>query len=391
MRICRVATVPFFLLHHLKRQIVATIENGHEVWMVASDGVGWAELEEISGAHSAKIEIPRKISPLADLRALWALYFFFRRHRFDLVHSATPKAGLLCAIAGLLAGVPLRLHTFTGQPWAELKGPYRWLVKTADWLIVRLNTCCYADSESQRQFLIAQGVARPNQVMTLGPGSLAGVDAEKFKPGISGNGVQFKNSLSIPANAHVITFIGRVTKDKGISELISAFDTLPGKCHQDVYLLLVGPFEPELDPLPAAVVERINAHPNIRVIGYVESPVQYLAITDIFCLPSYREGFGNVVIEAAAMGIPAVATRIVGLVDSVADGVTGVLVPPKNHVALAEALSVLLNDATLRQRMGMAARERATSLFDMAIINQCLLKEYAELEQAKLAVKMPRL
>ena len=150
MRICRVATFPFFMLHHLQGQIRSTVARGHEVFLVTSPGPGIDEVAQIPGISLNPINIERGISLLADFRTLIALYLFFRKSHVDVVHSTTPKAGFLCALAGRLARVPIRLHTFTGQRWMELGGALRWMLKTFDWLIVNLNTRCYADSESQR-------------------------------------------------------------------------------------------------------------------------------------------------------------------------------------------------------------------------------------------------
>ena len=379
MRICRVATIPFFLLHHLRSQIDATVRAGHEVYLVTSPATGIQEVMKIPGINFDPIAISRQIAPLADLRALVRLFAYFLRGKFDIVHSTTPKAGLLCAIAGFLAGVPVRLHTFTGQAWMELTGPVRWSAKASDWLIVRLNTQCYADSESQRAYLVAQGVADAMRIKVLGAGSLAGIDLEKLDIGRLAQRCQAtKMELSLPVEARVITFIGRVTRDKGIVELVQAFSLV----HQQLekaFLLLVGPFEPEQDPLPSTTLEEIRSNPNIKVIGYHPAPENYLAISHVLCLPSYREGFGNVVIEAAALGIPTVGTAIVGLKDAVVDGETGVLVPPRDSRALADAIISLLQSEQRRLAMGLAAQKRAVRLFDAKFVNSLVLQEYEAL------------
>ena len=379
MRICRIATVPFFLLHHLRSQIDAIVQGGHEVHLVSSPVAGMQEVKEISGVNFEPITIPRQIAPLADLRALVRLFVYFFNGRFDIVHSTTPKAGLLCAIAGFLAGVPIRLHTFTGQAWVGLSGPVRWGAKASDWLIARLNTRCYADSESQRAYLIAQGVVDATRITVLGAGSLAGVDLEKLDVRrLAQNCPAIRAELSLPPEAKVIMFIGRVTRDKGIVELVQAFNLVRQR-FGDAFLILIGPFESERDPLPNNVLEEIRSNPNIRVVGYHPSPENYLAISHLLCLPSYREGFGNVVIEAAALGIPTVGTAIVGLKDAVVDGETGVLVPPQDSQALAEAIIPLLLDEQRRQVMGLAAQKRAFNLFDAKLVNALVLREYEAL------------
>lgn len=381
LRICRIATVPFFLLHHLGSQVRATAQAGHAVLLVASPGPEWPSLRAIPGTQAIELPIARPMAPLTDLRALVGLWRVLRRHPVDILHSTTPKAGLLAALAGLAAGVPVRLHTFTGQAWAELGGPARWIAKAADRLIIALNTRCYADSASQRAFLEAQGVAPRGKVVVLGSGSLAGVDARAFDPArhaAAAPGV--RSALGIGPADKVIGFVGRLTRDKGVAELVSAFLTLARK-RDDVHLVLVGPQEPERDPLPEEARAAIGGHARIHAIGYSPAPAQYLAASDLMCLPSYREGFGNVVIEAAAMGLPAVGTAIVGLRDAIEDGVTGVLVAPKDATALAVALEAMLADDVRRRRMGESARERALRLFDAETVNARVLSEYAALVQ----------
>ena len=383
MRICRVATVPFFMLHHLQSQIRSTVARGHEVFLVTSPGPGIDEVAQIPGISLKPINIERGISLLADFRTLVALYLFFRKSHVDIVHSTTPKAGFLCALGGLLARVPIRLHTFTGQRWMELGGVLRWMLKACDWLIVNLNTCCYADSESQRAFLIEQGIASPDKIKVLGPGSLAGVDLAKIERWhLLEHSSKLKADLRIPENAKVITFVGRVTRDKGIAELVAAFDTVRDKI-KNALLILVGPLEPERDPLPENLLAAINSNPHVRVVGYDPAPEKYLAISHVLCLPSYREGFGNVVIEAAAFGVPAVGTDIVGLKDAIVDRKTGILIPPKDAAALADALLDLLGNDELRKRMGEAAKHRAASLFDSNLVNSCVLDEYDALFREK--------
>ncbi len=379
MKVCRVATVPFAVLHHLGGQLAATVRGGHEVWAVCSDGAEMASVRAIPGVRAEAITIPRGISPAADLRALFALYRFLQRSRFDLVHSMTPKAGLLCALAARLARVPLRLHTFTGQVWAEQRGAVRWIGKFCDWLIVRLNSRCYTDSHSQRDFVVAEGIAPAAALRVLLHGSISGVDLARFRPQARAESTQLRSELGIGNDAKIVAFVGRVNRAKGIVDLVAAFSQVAES--RDLFLLLVGPFEPDLDPLPAATARLIATHPRIRALGYQERPERYVAAADVFCLPSYREGFGTVVIEAAAMGVPAVATRIVGLIDAVVDGVTGILVAPRDQQALAVALATLLDDESLRARMGAAALRRTQCAFDAELVNAALLTEYEDLAQ----------
>lgn len=375
MRIVRIATVPFFVLHHLEGQIRALVAAGHEVTVVTSPGEGFERIAALGVARVVAVEIAREISPLSDLVSLAGLLRAIRELKPDLVHTNTPKAGLLGALAAFLCRVPVRLHTFTGQAWAERSGPVRWLSRLADRLVIALNTRCYADSASQRDFLVAEGIATPARLRVLGSGSLGGVDLTRFDPErLRPAAAAARAKLGIAASERVVVFIGRVTRDKGIAELVAAFGALQGAA-----LVLVGPFEPERDPLPEETRRGIERNPAIRAVGYDASPEAYLAFADLLCLPSYREGFGNVVIEAAALGVPCVGTRIVGLSDAVVDGETGILVPPKDAAALAAALASLLRDDARRTALGEAARRRVRAEFDAERMNALLLEEYAAL------------
>ena len=375
MRVVRVGTVPFFFLHHLEGQLRALVEAGHEVHVVTSPVEGFEKIRALGVASVVPLQIPRQISPLADLRALAGLVDVLRRLRPDVVDSGTPKAGLLAAIAGRLCGVPVRLHTFTGQAWAERRGLVRWLARAADRLIVRLNTRCYADSASQRDFLVAEGLAAPGAIHVLGAGSITGVDVARFDAArLRDEGLRVRAALGIPADRKVVVFVGRVTRDKGIAELVEAFENIHG-----AHLVIVGPLEPERDPLPAATLDALRRNPAIHAVGYDPAPERYLAFANLFCLPSYREGFGNVVIEAAAMGVPCVGTRIVGLTDAIVDGETGVLVPPKDAAALRAALAALLADDERRLRLGQAARARAIAEFDATVVQRRVVEAYRRL------------
>ena len=380
MKIARIATIPFFLYNHQREQIAATVAAGHEVVLISSAGQEAQWLKQIPGVRYQEIEILRKISLLRDLRALWRLFLFFRRERFDIVHSTTPKAGMLCAIAGLFARVPIRLHTFTGQPWVEMRGMVRFLAKAGDWVTAHLNTLCYADSFSQRDFIISEGICDEKNIRVPGAGSLGGVDLSRFNPERwAGTKEATLSELNIPAGTKVITFVGRLTQDKGLGELKAAFASVL-QSGQRCALLLVGPEDSEDGSLTSGAASKHQG--EVRYIGYSAEPERYLAATDIFCLPSYREGFGNVVIEAASMGVPSVGTDIVGLRDAIVDGETGLLVPAKNAAALADAIMSLLADDNLRQTMGEKAMRRAHAQFDSRKVNAAVLAEYQRLYRA---------
>lgn len=379
VRIARVSTVPFFVATQLSLQIRQLAERGCQVTVICSPGLEIDALLGLPGVDGEFIDIPRSLSPLRDLLALWALWRCFRRRRFDIVHSTTPKAGLLCAIAARLAGVPVRIHTFTGQPWVTLRGPIAMFSKAADRLIGRWSTLCYADSPSQRDFLIRERIVERRRLGVLGEGSLAGVDARRFDPE-RWNAQQresLRAELGIAPEDRVVVFIGRITPDKGVHELLAAYAQLRGS-GTVIRLVLVGPPDDSRGVEAGLSLTALRAR-GVVCTGFVPDPERYLAIADLLCLPSYREGFGTVVLEAAAMGVPTVGTRIYGLSDAIVDGETGVLVPTHDAAALARALESWLANEPGRARLGAQARRRCLETFEASRMTDLLMLEYRRL------------
>ncbi|HDS0916916.1 TPA: glycosyltransferase family 4 protein [Pseudomonas putida] len=376
LRVARISTVPFFVVTQLSAQLRALNDAGADVDVIASNDDMSEVLQSRKDLTFIPVEIAREISPLKDLRSLIQLVILFRKRGYDIVHSTTPKAGLLAAIAGRIAGTQIRLHTFTGQPWVTMSGFKKHLLKFCDWLIARLNTHNFTDSVSQREFLVQEGVISSNKVSVIGVGSLAGVDmdrfdAQRFSPEFI---AQTRNELEIPQDAKVLLFVGRVTPEKGIGELMEAFITLRA-VHADLFLVLVGPYEAE----GREVVESHLAGDcagYVKVLGLQEVPEKFMAASDLLCLPSYREGFGTVVIEAAAMGLPTVGTDIYGLNDAVVNGETGLLVPVRNPGALSDAIDALLSQPQRLISMSTKARERARRDFDSKYCSALLIQQY---------------
>lgn len=372
VKIARVSTVAFFVETQLRAQLGAIVDVGAELTVIASDDELTFQLPRM---RYVPIDIPRKIHLMRDLVALWRLWCFFRRERFDIVHSTTPKAGLLCSIAAVLAGVPIRLHTFTGQPWLGLGGVKHWLSKSSDWLITKLNTYCYADSPSQRRFIVDSGVAGEETIGVIGHGSLAGVDLKRFDPERFAieEQIALRNELGIPSGAAVLLFVGRFTPDKGISELLAAYEELVQR-GLFASLVILGPLEADSEAFLGRLSEQ--ARKGVKLAGFSSEPERFMAIADVLVLPSYREGFGTVVLEAAAMGVPTVGTEIYGLSDAVENYHTGMLVPVRDFIALAAAIEILLHDPEKRKVMGEAARTRAHEYFSSSQMSDLVISQY---------------
>jgi len=378
MRICRVATIPFYFVSQLKEQIYELIEAGHEVTLITSSGPELSQFEHHKKLNIKVIEIPRSIHPFKDIIALFRLMVFFLFHRFDIVHSYTPKAGLLTALAAFITKQPKRLHTWTGQQWLNMKGFNRIICRIADRFIGLLSSQCYVDSPSQKRLLISESIIHPDKISVIGNGSLAGVNTSRFNSdrwSVADREAVLKK-LRIPSDSTVITFIGRINEYKGIRELFSAFIEICRKRNLD--LLMVGPIDNEHNDI-INIIEGIHDHPRIHFTGYTSTPEFYLAVTDILCLPSYREGFGTVVIEAASMGIPTVGTIIDGIIDAIVDKETGLLVPARDVNSLMEALLLLIDNPDFRNSLGEKALYRCRTFFNSKTMNLLTIKEYEKL------------
>ncbi len=373
-RICIVVAAPLtlkaFMLGHLQ-----ALTGIAEVTVVANFAPEDASFPWPAEITRVAIPIARPIAPWADLVALLALFRLFRRQRFDLVHSITPKAGLLAVLAGALAGVPLRLHSFTGQVWVTRAGFMRTLLKSADRLIARLATQVLVDSASQRAFLIAQGVVAASKSAVLTKGSFCGVDTARFRPDPAAR-ERVRRRHGIPPDAVVFLYLGRIIRDKGLLDLAHAFAEA-GAGHANAHLLLVGPDEGHLRAALASAAA--DCAVRLHSAGLTNRPQEYFAAADIFCLPSYREGFGTTIIEAAAAGVPAIGSRIYGITDAIVEGETGLLFEAGAVQQLARNMRTLAGDEGLRARMGENARERAVRDFSSTVVTTALLEHYGQL------------
>ena len=377
-RVCVVATVPWSLVLPMGPHIRA-LGLYYDVTIVANGSADSLGGEDSllpllnSQVRYRSLKIARAVSVSDDLCALMALWRLFRREKFQVVHSITPKAGLLTMIAGLLAGVPIRIHWFTGQVWATRKGPRRWLLKSLDWVLAICSTHLLADSFSQRKFLVREGVVRPTQVTVLGQGSVCGVDTARFQPNpVSCSTI--RAGLSIADTAVVALYLGRLSTDKGIKELASAF-LLAAQQRVDLHLLLVGPDEGGMQRMVsqalASVVDRVHFS------GMTKEPEAFIAAANFLVLPSYREGFSISVIEAAACGIPTIGSRIYGLVDVIVDKETGLLVSVGDVVGIADAMIRLAVDKDFRHTLGRQALARVKRDFQQKQQTDALLDYYA--------------
>jgi len=373
MRVCFIATNTFALNAFLAAPIEALAANGWEVTVALNTEDGTVCETVRRHAEVVPLTMRREISPVADLPVVLKLWRLFRQRRFDVVHSITPKGGVLGMTTAWLARVPVRMHTFTGQVWVTRQGVMRKFLRFMERHVARCATHVLADSPSQGGFLVENRIVSAQRLEVLAAGSICGVDTQRFRPRPEA-GLEVRRKLGIPDDAVVVLYVGRLHPEKGMAELGAAFEQVAAR-HPHVHLVLAGPDESGLSAVEAAVVQ---ARSRLHAVGHSDTPELHVAAADVFCLPSYREGFGMTLVEAAAGGLPAVASRIYGVTDAVVDGSTGLLVPGRDADALAAALERLIDDPALRKGLGAAARERAVRVFAKEVLQRAWVEMYAQ-------------
>lgn len=366
-----VATTPFAINAFLANHITALSKKFRIVLCTNLDAYKLAPVL-LNCVEVHHIPFSRRVSLGTDLKSLLKLTALVLKIRPTVIHSITPKAGLLAMLAGFIARVPNRWHTFTGQVWATKQGFVRSVLKAFDRLLVLLASKVFADSASQCRLLRDERVVRDDQIGMLGSGSIAGVDIKKFCLDALHRG-EWRQQMGTDANACVFLFVGRLVKDKGMFDLIRSFIELSTTVC-DIELWVVGPDEEGLLQTLQKLAEGCRA--PIRWSDATPTPEHFMAAADVLLLPSYREGFGSVVIEGAACGIPAIAYRIDGVVDAVADGISGLLVELGKTAAFVSSMRRLAIDKELRMRLGHQARERAVRDFSSEGVTNAWLDFY---------------
>jgi glycosyltransferase involved in cell wall biosynthesis len=335
----------------LPGRLRALREAGFQVTLVSAPGELLDSTASAEGVESVAIPMKRTIAPCADMVSLFRLWRMLRRIKPDLAEFSTPKAGLLGTVAAWLCGVPVRIYLLRGLKLETTPGFKRRILLAAERLASACAHAVVCNSDSLRAQALAFGIAPAAKLHLLGDGSSRGVDVERFSPGPS----TIRNELGIPEGALVLGYVGRLTRDKGVPELVEAFDAIL-QTQPHAHLMLVGWFDAAEDALDGQLQARILRHPRIHYTGMVPDAAPYYRAMDVMVLPTWREGFPNVVLEAAATGIPVVTTLSTGSRDAVVPEVTGLLIPPGYPEALREALLKLIADPERRLRMGHAAR-----------------------------------
>ena len=385
-KLVRITTVPMSLFILLRSQL-KFMSDHYEVVAISSNGPGLEKVAQQTGLRTVGINMTREITPFRDLIALLSLYTFLKREKPAIVHTHTPKAGILGMLAARLAGVPLRLHTVAGMPLLIKTGLTRKLLELVEKTTYSCATNVYPNSHLMKQIIIESGFCEPEKLKVIGNGSSNGIDTNYFDPSkfdSSSTRTALRESLQIGQNELVFCFIGRIVADKGIHELIEAFEWLTAK-NSEVRLLLLGPFERHLDPLNKWAEDRINKNDQIVWIDFKADVRPYLIMSDIFVFPSYREGFPNVVMQAGAMGLPSIVSDINGCNEIIEHDKNGIIVPVKDPKALYNAMLNLLNRPEVRQKMANCSRKLIVQKYDENYVQNELLKEYNALCETQLS------
>jgi glycosyltransferase involved in cell wall biosynthesis len=364
-------------LYFLAGQAAFLRRSGSSLHAISSPDPESAAFREREGVPLHPIPMTRRITPLLDLRALWRVWRILRRIRPEIVHAHTPKGGLLGMIAAWLTRRPVRVYHLRGLSWLTASGPRRWVLRAADRTSCFLAHRVLAVSLSTRAIAIAEGLCAPDKIKVLLSGSGQGVDAKRFAPRGESARVAARAKYCIPEDALVIGFIGRMVRDKGIVELARAWRRLSAGDAR-LHLLLAGQLESD-DGLVTDTLAALRADRRVYYVGVDWDAPRLYAAMDIVALPTYREGFSNVALEAAAMALPIVATSVPGCIDAVRDGITGTLVAPRDPVALADALQRYLSDPDLRQRHGQAGRRWVLAEFRREAMIEAIAAEYRSL------------
>lgn len=349
----------------------------YEVILLSSPGPELDDAIAKYGVRGIQITMERHISLRHDIVSLYRLIRAFRREKPTMVHSITPKAGLLCMIAAWLTRVPVRVHTFTGLVFPTATGLKRKILMLTDKITCACATHVIPEGEGVKHDLLHNGITK-KPLKVLGYGNVRGVDMERFSRRPEVMDIVTQKSLK-SRNPFTFLFMGRIVRDKGINELCEAIDILSGMA--PMRLFLVGGYEDGLDPISPKSKEIIEKNPSIVYVGpkYGDELLAYYAASDCFVLPSYREGFPNTVLEAGAMGLPSIVTDINGSREIITDRVNGLIIPPKDSKALFAAMLEMVRNKPARNRMASNARSMIEKRFEQTFVRQCLYEFYDEI------------
>ena len=386
-KLIRITTVPLSLKVLLKGQLRFMASNGFDVKGVSSEGEELREVHENEGIAVEAITMSRKITPFQDLKSLWEMWNFLRKEKPQIVHTHTPKAGIIGMLAARLAGVPHRLHTVAGLPLMEATGTKRKILNFVEKLTYSSATRVYPNSKGLYDFILQNNFTQSNKLKIIANGSSNGINTTFFSPAQVSEieKVALREKLNIHSDDFVFVFVGRIVSDKGINELIKAFSELQAAGNNEltgIKLLLVGGLESDLDPLNPETLAEINQNKDIISAGFQQDVRPFFAISDALVFPSYREGFPNVVMQAGAMGLPSIVSDINGCNEIIVEGENGLIIPSKNVEKLKEKMLTLARDKNLYIKLKENSRRMIENRYEQSVVWKALLEEYEGLLQS---------
>lgn len=376
-KLIRITTVSKSLKRLLKGQLNYMNTHGFEVIGISSPDEFLPEVQKVEKIQTYGVSMQRGIAPLHDLKSLWKLYKILKKEKPQIVHTHTPKAGTVGILAAYLAGVPIRLHTVAGLPLMEAKGFKRKILNTVEKITYKFATKVYPNSVNLKQFIMEEKLCHPSKLKVIGDGSSNGIDTTEFDPASVSEETKtnLKNSLGIKETHFVYLYVGRLVQDKGVNELITAFVNL-AENNPEMQLILLGNNDDNSDPLTQETLFQIENHPQIHAVGYKNNVEEFFAISDVFTFPSYREGFPNVVLQAAAMQVCAIVTNINGSNEIINDAENGFVIPVKDAVILAEKMMWCFKNQDKSKEMGVKSRKIILKKFERTHLWSLIKKEY---------------
>ena len=379
-KIIRITTVPISLEKLLSGQL-QFMSSFYKVIAVSAQKENLERLGKKQEIEVFPLEMTRKITPFKDVFAVIKLYFFLKKTKPFIVHSHTPKAGIVGMLAAKLAGVPHRLHTVAGLPLLEVTGLKRRVLDAVEKFTYSCATMVYPNSLGLKKIILDNNYCNPEKLKVLANGSSNGIDTSYFNPELYSDeqNLMLNNELGIQTDDFVFIFVGRLVKDKGINEMISAFKLLQ-KENRSVKLLLVGDYENDLDPLNPKTVESINTNESILAVGFKNDVRPYLAIANVLVFPSYREGFPNVVMQAGAMGVPSIVSDINGCNEIIIEQENGLIIPVKDEIAIFSAMKKVVSNSTLTSKLIGNSRQMIVSRYEQKVVWEAILSEYRTFE-----------
>ena len=386
-KLIRITTVPISFKVLLKGQLRFMTSNGFDVKGVSSEGEELKKVIENEEIVMEAINMSRKITPFQDLKSLWEMWNFLRKEKPQIVHTHTPKAGIIGMLAARLAGVPHRLHTVAGLPLMEATGIKRKILNFVEKLTYSSATRVYPNSKGLYDFILQNNFTQSNKLKIIANGSSNGINTTFFSPAQVSEieKVKLGEKLNIQPDDFVFVFVGRIVSDKGINELIKAFSELQTAENNEltgIKLLLVGGLESDLDPLNPETLAEINQNRDIISVGFQQDVRPFFAISDALAFPSYREGFPNVVMQAGAMGLPSIVSDINGCNEIIVEGENGLIIPSKNVEKLKEKMLTLARDKNLYVKLKENSRRMIENRYEQSVVWNALLEEYEGLLQS---------